>query len=558
MLPCANVPTDKTSGVGMLSPRAGPSVYRQATRSARPAQGHGSPTGDAGLETDMNMIGRRLVVAEVVGFALVGPYLARFTVQANRYYVHWRRGDVLGMLLIATVLAMLLFVCDAAARRMKHHIAKRIRDGAFAFLVGLGLAANLYQHSYVNDLPPAGAWLWAMPIILAVVAVMWHQTARVTAALCLIVSPFIVLMPARMLCYPTFAVGVEPLPVAGSATSSASPEVQPDIYLFIFDEWSYERTFDMAGRANPEFVNLAELGSRCDVYTDAHSPATHTKDSIPRLLSETNLKFTRRRGIPGFRTEEGTWVPVDEMRGLFDRARARSMRTFVVGWYHPYRRLFDERVEFTHSICQYDYFGSSFSGRAAYHLIGVTRRWVPPLAVFRYPWKRYEERVYAQTQAPRTDEIHRLAKHIIRFVPEPTFAVFHYPVPHRPFVFDGAGVRDTPIYDERSEEGYEGNLAYTDVLVGELIETLQRRGKFDRSCLILTSDHAWRVDPALPQDPSNEELTHVPLMIKRPWQHAARSIPERFATMTLGEAVFDTAVGRQARRPSLRRPEHSP
>jgi len=492
---------------------------------------------------------RRLVVAEVVGLLLVAPYLGRFTVQANRYYVHWRRDDLVGMLLIATLIGALLFLCNTAVRRMKLPIVSKFRDGTFVFLVGLGLGANLFQEFYGSALPPAGAWLWALPVLLSVLATVWHQAAKVAVAGCLIVSPFTVLMPARMFAYPSFDVPVESLRTGGAVTSSRSSDAQPDVYLFIFDEWSYGRTFDGAGHVRPEFVNLAELGSHCDVYTDAHSPAAHTKNSIPRLLFETDLKFTRSRGVPGFRTETGDWLPVGEMHGLFDRAAVQSMRTFMVGWYHPYRRLVDERVEFTHSICQYDYFGSSLAGRAAYHLIGITRRWLPPLDVFQDPWKRFEDRVYARTQAPRTEEIHRLAKHIIRSVPEPTLAVFHYPVPHRPFIFDAAGAREIPILDERSEEGYAGNLAYTDKLIGELVETLRQTGKFDRSWLILTSDHSWRVDPRLPAEPSQAELTHVPLLIKRPRHDVPQVTTEPFTTTALGETVFGAILTAQASDP---------
>jgi hypothetical protein len=213
-------------------------------------------------------------------------------------------------------------------------------------------------------------------------------------------------------------------------------------------------------------------------------------------------------------------------------------------------------VEFAHSICQYDYFGSSFAGRAAYHLFGVTRRWLPPLGIFQDPWKRYEQRVYAQMQAPRTAEIHRLAKHIILSIPQPSLAVFHYPVPHRPFVFDGSGVRDTPILDKRSEEGYAGNLAYMDVLVGEVIEALRQAGRFNRSWLILASDHTWRVDPQLASDPSQEELTHVPLIIKRPWQDTRRIITEPFTTTALGKTVFDATAAVPTRLTGFHPPEH--
>jgi len=481
----------------------------------------------------------RIAGAATLAFALVTPYLSRYTVQYNRYFLHWRRSDVLGVLLIAIALALLMLLADAAVRRSERPGVKRVRNAAFGLALGVALAANAYQASFTIPQIPDTCWYWLLPPLLACVAALRPAAARAGIVFCTVLSPVVVLVPAKMLAYPPLDVPIERFPATTLADGTEGQSPPPNVYLVVFDEWSYERSLDEAGNWRADLPHLAALARTSDVYTDAHSLASHTDISLPRLLFQTDQEFTRKRGVPGFLDGQGQWTPTPLITGLFGRAKNAGLHTFMVGWYHPYRRMFGDQVDFSYSHCQYDWFGSSFAGRTMYHGWQIVGRWFPPAGVANDLWLKWGARLYARTQPSRTSRIHELTRRIITSVDASTLGVFHYPVPHRPFVFDGSSQVRKPLFDPSSEKGYIGNLGYMDLLLGELVADLRRAGKFDSSWLIVTSDHTWRDDPRFLEKPAEERLTHVPLLIKKPRQTALAEYDHRFSLGRISSMLFD-------------------
>lgn len=148
---------------------------------------------------------------------------------------------------------------------------------------------------------------------------------------------------------------------------------------------------------------------------------------------------------------------------------------------------------------------------------------------------------------------------VIRSDGGPKFGIFHYPVPHGPYVFTRSGPdldlpRRMPLdFSPRGKTGfvrpdvdhhiarYRGNLEFMDTLLGEALLAMKAAGRFEAATIILTGDHSWRVDPefdglcvqhgvALGKiaelEPPPPELTHVPLVIKSPHQRDDRRIDE--------------------------------
>lgn len=80
-----------------------------------------------------------------------------------------------------------------------------------------------------------------------------------------------------------------------------------------------------------------------------------------------------------------------------------------------------------------------------------------------------------------------VAQAAIRFLdddtPDPFFAWVHYFDPHIPY--------DPPgLYRKSYEHApYDGEIAYTDTCIGELLDALERNGKLDSTLIVLTADH---------------------------------------------------------------------
>jgi membrane-anchored protein YejM (alkaline phosphatase superfamily) len=174
---------------------------------------------------------------------------------------------------------------------------------------------------------------------------------------------------------------------------------------------------------------------------------------------------------------------------------------------------------------------------AALQLHNATFYWTDPWSIFLY--EKLQTRVKDSQALKLHDGIHQDALTIIRDQPARTFAIIHYPLPHHPYITDpGGGYRgpDSAAWDKSSVEGYERNLRCLDHAVGGIVESLKAAGRFDEAVLVLTSDHSWRNDPAVPA-PSDEVLEHVPLIVKFPGQTEPSSVTTEFETHRIGELI---------------------
>ena len=72
-------------------------------------------------------------------------------------------------------------------------------------------------------------------------------------------------------------------------------------------------------------------------------------------------------------------------------------------------------------------------------------------------------------------------------------------------------------------------LIYTDGVLGALFARLRKAGKYDRSTIVLTSDHTWRRNPDVPYGKGGV-WSHVPLLVKYPGQRTRLDIRAPFST----------------------------
>ena len=112
-----------------------------------------------------------------------------------------------------------------------------------------------------------------------------------------------------------------------------------------------------------------------------------------------------------------------------------------------------------------------------------------------------------------------------------TFLFFHPSVPHSPFIFDEQGslhrqnLNYFPFqkeYDPGQFQSiyhlYRKQVQYADRLLGEFLGELKRAGLYERSIVIVTSDHGLRVWGDLTNH--GELVAHIPVMIRFPGKQA--------------------------------------
>ena len=115
----------------------------------------------------------------------------------------------------------------------------------------------------------------------------------------------------------------------------------------------------------------------------------------------------------------------------------------------------------------------------------------------------------------------------------PFFLFFHIYEPHAPYSPPEAFRRDDP---------YDGEIAASDAIVGDLIASLKSHGLYDRAMIVFTSDHGealWEHGEDQHGILLYREVLQVPLLIKHPGgDRAGTTIKEPFALRRIFDEIL--------------------
>jgi hypothetical protein len=145
----------------------------------------------------------------------------------------------------------------------------------------------------------------------------------------------------------------------------------------------------------------------------------------------------------------------------------------------------------------------------------------------------------------------------------PALHFLHLLMPHTPWLYLPSGMRyenipglpvDGPWWGRLALQRMELQLEYTDLLLGEILHTLDETGRYDESLIVLTADHGVALTPGAGLDgwiagdrglgPDNhgaEELAWVPMFIKEPGQAEAVVDDRNWQHVDLLPTVADLA-----------------
>jgi hypothetical protein len=483
---------------------------------------------------------RVAVLCLSVATLLYARQIAMWGSPANRFYRHWQRGDTVTLILGLLATALLLYLIVIALRRASWGrvllrwltivlIADIIvgyigsgrgegREGRLAaFTAAWGLVAciGLYAASR-----PGSRFLQRGTTLLAALA--W-------------LTPILVV---QMLLWRSWDVRPEI-----HQALHATPVNRTPVFIFLFDEWSYQRSYD-GQDLRPFFRNLRQLASHSLEFTDAHSQAGTTHLSIPRLLFQREGTLEPQNGTAVWKQGDST-VPSAQLQSIFAAAHARGYRTALLGFYFPYRTVLGEQVDYI-MHATYTPTGERLGRGILTTAIGNLEFLADPLSQLLWRWwsaRSISEGWY------RTNHKWRIAaRDLIRRSDASTFAMIHWPLPHAPFVLNEDGSYRGPFKGGRMEgtpADYQRHLAFLDVVLGEAVAELDRAGLLDRALVIVTSDHSWKAEPDSSLRAAPGARTWVPLIIKLPHQRTGHSVSARFCMGQLGallQRVMDTTL----------------
>jgi hypothetical protein len=452
------------------------------------------------------------------------------------------------MLDVALTASIFLLAAHLVRRSESAHSLRFMRIAFLAIVFAAYLRWDEAENWLVHRTGTVAALL--IPLVWCALAAMIATRPRVVRALrdfFLILSPFVVV---------TFGQGFAQMIHEwnrGRAEIEAAPQRLtnradgPRVVWMLFDELDYRLVFDR----RPETLAMPEIDRmrRQALHaTSAYPPSEFTLSSIPALVDgRLVFRFEPRDSDQLMVAYHQAARPVrwGSEASVFSRVRQLGRNSAVVGWHHPYCRVFRDQL----SLCTWEanadnvfavsgddlLAGMSVQAKVASQLLAP-----PP---FKGAWYRSS---MAQRVRKRMIQDHealmREARNLLGNA-DVHFLLIHLSVPHPPGIFD----RRTDVYKTDGDRSYIDNLKLADRTLGELRRVLEENGQWDDTIVVVSSDHAWRPTlhrPDFAWTAEDEEASRghqdsrVPFLLKLPGQTTPVAYERSFNTVLTSELLL--------------------
>jgi arylsulfatase A-like enzyme len=317
------------------------------------------------------------------------------------------------------------------------------------------------------------------------------------------------------------------------------------------------------GYARPTSPNIDRLAQGSTVFDRAVAQAAWTKPSVTSLLTGS---FVHRHGVVESRDALGPELPTlaEQMRAHGFHTAAFTSNPWITPEFHFDRGFDDFESGRAMGVQLTNLYRMLMRGDRVLRRVGVR------VGLTDWAFSSSAERNLGNSER---DE--RLTDAFLEWLDghrgERFFAYLHLIGPHDPYdpparfvePFRDPAHADAPrptkpparvqsIFESAAPLGstdldalraqYDGAIAFSDMLVGRVVERLQKLGLLDRILLVLVSDHGeefyehrnWRHGNQL-----YDEVVHVPMIVRFP----GRVSPERSADPAMLVDVFPTVLG---------------
>ena len=303
------------------------------------------------------------------------------------------------------------------------------------------------------------------------------------------------------------AITTSPVHAAAAQRLASSEYSGRRVVCLIFDELDWRLVFEHppATLKIPAFRRLMEQS----IVSAARETSNATLSAIPALTTGQMVRDARgvdsRHNVLSVSGQsDRTW---QAMPNVFSDAHSRGARTAIVGFYHPYCRIFagqyDSCVALPHDAAHLDPKESIPTTMLAElaRLTPIGRR----IAAVRV-YKSLLAHTTAAAGNPAVD-----------------FLFAHVSVPHGPNIWEPNEHRFDYLRLQR--DAYFDNVVLADNFLAAVRSEMERAGLWDQTLVLVTSDHGWRHTDLI----GEKRDRHIPLLIKAPDQHSRIDIEATLA-----------------------------
>ncbi len=358
-------------------------------------------------------------------------------------------------------------------------------------------------------------------VFLALIVWQHNVVAKIAAVLVAVTVPLVFLTMSKivLLClavthlsqYTGDRVLPPPVPVSKD---------HPRVVWIIFDCTDYHLAFEQqpASVLLPEFDRLRGESLFC---VNASSPGSSTICSMPaltsgRMISEISIANPSDLNCTLADTrEKTTW---SRMPSVFAEAQTLGVNTALIGWYHPYDRVLGDGLNY----CEW-YAYPPFEPARALTFTAAMRRQIACLAL-----PLHLHRIYIDVYQDSLRES-------LSLVTNATYGLIllHLSPPHLPGIYLPDKHELTP-WGRSGKLGYFRNLALADFELGKLRQAMEASGEWDKTWLIISSDHSWG-DADLY---NGRHDTRVPFIVKPPGKNEAITYSPAFNTILTHDMIL--------------------
>jgi hypothetical protein len=339
---------------------------------------------------------------------------------------------------------------------------------------------------------------------------------------------------------------------------------RPDVLWLLPDRLQYQLIFDANGQVRPQFPALRSLQESSTTYTRAYATANGTEMSLPSMLN----------GVADVPTDRGQMQSLQESPGL-------------ASWLSSVYDVSVDSAIFS-SLCTSPQCsqGPSESGVQALGALGadvvaVAGRTLPAPIAAEFPeldgrWRNFwAEQPEAGVEPGEEGSMTAAAFDGGR--ERPQFALWHSLTTHDPYNrdFDAqpifgtwlppeagawynyAGSTPNPTSERLSRRLYLAAAVEYDRQVGRFLDRMRKNGSFDRTMIVLNSDHGRAFtasgDSRIGDDASQmwNEVAHVPLMVKMPGQTQEEFDTQVRSTAQIAATILQAAQVQVSQGPAI-------
>ena len=337
----------------------------------------------------------------------------------------------------------------------------------------------------------------------------------------------------------------EPHEASGFTRQVAGPPQRRIIWL-LFDEESQDQLFDHR-QPGVDFPNFDALARTSVSFSNVQPQGYFTEEVIPSLLEGENI-IHERSDLDGRLSvttrEDPHWKLYPDNRSLFADAQREGWSTGLVGWYNPYCRTFARELDH----CFWT-LSSPLPGRYQPDASALQNAFAPVArSVLRLFGRRIHDPPPWQNHTQDYEAIMTHARAEIAG-DQIGFLLLHLPVPHP------GGMYNRRTHRIGADGSYLDNMVLADLTLGELLGEINHSGMADRTTIIVSSDHSWRVALWRPTTEWRPEDTIVSggrfdprpvLMIRFPGERTGTTISRPVPMMAMHGMIQEFLAGKIA------------